>query len=81
MLIILQKFATVKMYACRRFHIYVAINCNKDNELVNWANKWQLKINYDKCHEILIGNNNLYFDYNLDMHKIIASKCEKVLEI
>ena len=26
-------------------------------------------------------NNNLYFDNNLDMHKIIVYKCEKVMEI
>ena len=69
--------------------IYVAVNNNEDkdklqnelNELVNWANKWQLKINYDECHIIHIGNNNLYFDYNLDMHKIIVKKCKKVLRI
>ena len=41
-----------------------------------------IKINYDKCHVIHIGHNNLYFDYNyIEMHKIIMSKCEKVLGI
>ena len=68
---------------------YAAINNNEDknkfqnelNKLVNWDNKWQLKINCDKCHVIHVGNNNLYFDYNLDMYNIIVRKCEKVLEI
>ena len=54
--------------------IYVVVNNNEDN-------KWQLTINYDKCHIIHIGNNDLYFDYNLDMCNIIVSKCEKVLKI
>ena len=40
-----------------------------------------IKINYEKCHVLHIGNNNLYFDYNFKMRKIIVSKCEKVLRI
>ena len=39
-----------------------------------------IKKNYDKCHVMHIDNNNLYFDYNLDMHNIIVSKCNKMLE-
>ena len=43
---------------------YAAINNNEDknkfqnelNKLVNWDNKWQLKINCDKCHVIHVGN-------------------------
>ena len=59
--------------------VNAAINNNEDrnkfwnelNELVNWVNKWQLKINYDKFHVIHIGNYNLYFDFNLDMHNAL----------
>ena len=25
------------------------------NELLKWANKWQLKINFDNCHVIHLG--------------------------
>ena len=81
------KFAKVKMYL-DDLSIYAAVNNNEGknkfqnmlNKLVNRATKWQLKINFDKCHVIYFGN-NLYFDYNLDVHNIIVSKCEKVLGI
>ena len=75
------KFAKVKIYA-DDLTVYAGVNNNKDknkfqnelNESVNWANKLKLTINYDKFHVIYIGNNNLYFDYNLDMQNIINNK-------
>ena len=36
---------------------------NELNNLVSWAAKWQLKINYQKCHIIHFGYKNLNFNY------------------
>ena len=56
------KYAKVKMYA-DDLTIYVIIKNDDDrsklqnelNNLDNWAAKWQLKINYQKCHIIHFG--------------------------
>ena len=53
--------------------IYVVENNfqNKENlqlklsELLKWANKWQLKINFDKCHVIHLSSKNNNFTYRL----------------
>ena len=37
------------------------------NELVKWAHKWQLKINFDKCHVIHLGSKNYNFIYRLEL--------------
>ena len=52
---------------------------NDLNNLIRWADRWQLKINFDKCHIIHFGHKNSNVEYYLDMHKIGASKCEKIL--
>ena len=57
------KYAKVKMYA-HDLTIYAIIKNDDDriklqnelNNLVNWAIKWQLRINYQKCHIIHFGN-------------------------
>ena len=41
--------------------------------MVKWANKWQLKINFDKCHVIHLGPKNNSFSYRLDLHNIEVS--------
>ena len=51
------------------------------NELLKWANKWQLKINIDKCHVIHLGFKNNNFTYSLDLHNIEESQCEKILGV
>ncbi len=71
---------------------HAAINYNENknkfrnelNELVNWAYKWQLKINYDKClvvYTLVIIP--CTFIIILDMRNIIArrSNSEKVSRI
>ena len=51
------------------------------NELLKCANKWQLKINFDKCHLIYLGSKNNNFTYRLDLHNIEVSQCEKILGV
>ena len=63
------KFAKVRMYA-DDLPIFAVVNNFQDkenlqlelNELLKWANKWQLKINFDKCYVIHLGfkNNNFH---------------------
>ena len=82
------KYAKVKMYA-DDLTIY-AITKNDDdriklqnelNNLVNWAAKWQLKINYQKCYLIHFGYKNLNFNYYFDNNIITTSHYEKILSV
>ena len=67
--------------------IYAVVNDFQDeenlqlelNELLKWANKWQLKINFYKCYVIHLGSKNNNFTYRLDLHYIKVSQCEKIL--
>ena len=69
--------------------IYAVVNNFQDkenlqlelNELLKWANKWQLKINFDKCHTIHLGFKNNNFTYRLDLHNIEVSQWEKILGV
>ena len=54
---------------------------NELNNLVNWAAKWQLKINYQKCHIIHFGYKNLNFNYYFDNNIITISHSEKILGV
>ena len=54
---------------------------NELNNLVNWAAKWQLKINYQKCHIIHFGYKNLNFNYDFDNNIITTSHYEKILSV
>ena len=35
------------------------------NKLVEWANKWQISFNIDKCSVMHIGHNNKQSNYNM----------------
>ena len=35
------------------------------NELVEWANKWQMNFNVGKCSVMHIGHNNMQGNYNM----------------
>ena len=52
---------------------------NELNNLLEWSKKWQLNINFDKCHVIHIGKKNLHFDYCFNNIAIHVSMCEKFL--
>ena len=81
------KYAKVIMYA-DDFTIYATINNGDDriklqnelNNLVTWAAKWQLKINYQKCNIIHFGYKNLNFNYFVN-NIITTSHCENILGV
>ena len=35
------------------------------NKLVEWANKWQMNFNADKCSVMHMGHNNVQSNYNM----------------
>ena len=82
------KFAKVRMYA-DDLTIFAVVNNFQDkenlqlelNEFLKSANKWQLIINFDKCHVIHLGSKNNDFTYRLDLHNIEVSQCEKILGV
>ena len=82
------KYIKIKMYADDVTIYAIADNPNVHkliqndlNNLIHWADIWQLKINFDKCHVIHFGHKNSNFEYYFDMHKIGVSKCEKNLGV
>ena len=40
------------------------------NKLVEWANKWQMSFNVDKCSVMHIGHNNMQSNYNMSNHQL-----------
>ena len=46
-----------------------------------WAHKWQMNINIDKCKVQHLGNKNENKIYYLNNVKIVSSKCEKILGV
>ena len=51
---------------------------NELNNLVSWAAKWQLKINYQKCYIIHFDYKNLNFNYYFNNNIITTRHCEKI---
>ena len=49
------------------------------HNILNWTNKWQLKINIEKCKVLHFGKNNLKHTYNINNNPITTSDCEKIL--
>ena len=57
-------------------------NFQKDLAAVQeWAHKWQMNINIDKCKILHFGNKNENTIYYLNNVKIVSSKCEKILGV
>ena len=40
------------------------------NKLVEWANKWQMSFNVDKCSVKHIGQNNMHSNYNMSNQQL-----------
>ena len=40
------------------------------NKLVEWANKWQMNFNVDKCSVMHIGHNNMQSNYNMSNQQL-----------
>ena len=45
------------------------------NKLVEWADKWQMSVNVDKCKILHVGSSNNHFDYSIKLQLL-----EKVKE-
>ena len=39
------------------------------DELVNWADKWQLCFNAEKCHVLHMGHSNEHYFYQMRKHE------------
>ena len=69
--------------------IYHKVNNKKDYNnfqknlaaVQEWAHKWQMNINIDKCKVLHFGNKNENKTYYLKNVKIVSSKCEKILGV
>ena len=40
------------------------------NKLEEWANRWQMNFNVDKCSVIHIGHNNMQSNYNMSNQQL-----------
>ena len=40
------------------------------SKLVEWANKWQMSFNVDKCSVMHIGHNNMKSNYNMSNQQL-----------
>ena len=62
------------------FHDEENLQSELDN-LVKWADEWQLKINFEKFHIIHQSTKNNNFTNKLDSQYIERSRCEKILGV
>ena len=51
------------------------------NELVEWADKWQMSFNIDKCSVIHIGHNNMKNNYNMSNQQLPTTDQQRDLGI
>ena len=51
------------------------------NKLVEWANKWQMNFNVDKCSEMHIGHNNMQSNYNMSNQQLLTIDQQQDLRI
>lgn len=50
------------------------------DNLVNWADKWQLRFNADKCHILHLGHNNPHHEYRMRKHDTDETVLLQVVE-
>ena len=51
------------------------------NKLVEWANKWQMSFNVDKCSVMNIGHNNMQSNYNMSNQQLQTTDQQRGLGI
>ena len=51
------------------------------NNLVEWANKWQMSFNVDKCYVMHIGHNNMQSSYNMSNQQLPTTDQQQDLGI
>ena len=51
------------------------------NKLFEWANKWQMNFNVDKCSVMHIGHNNMQGNYNMSNQQLPTTNQHRDLGI
>ena len=51
------------------------------NKLIEWANKWQMSFNVDKCSVMRIGQNNMQNNYNMSNEQLPTTDQQRDLGI
>ena len=51
---------------------------NDLDDIYQWANLWQLKINFDKCRCMHFGYSSIHNVYNINNVPIAVSVCERI---
>ena len=51
------------------------------NKLVEWANKWQISFNVDKCSVMHIGHNNMQSNYSMSNQQLPITDQQRDLGI
>ena len=51
------------------------------NKLAEWANKWEMRFNVDKCKVLHLGNRNPQYEYTLNGAKLESAEEEKDLGV
>ena len=51
------------------------------NKLVEWANKWQMSFNVDKCSVMHIGHNNMQSNYNMSNQQLPTTNQQRDIGI
>ena len=51
------------------------------NKLVEWANKWQMSFNVDKCSVMHIGHNNMKSNYSMSNQQLPTTDQQRDLGI
>ena len=55
--------------------------CQDINKFVEWANKWQMSVNVDKCSVMHIGHNNMQSNYNMSNQQLPTTDQQRDLGI
>ena len=51
------------------------------NKLLEWANKWQMSFNVDKCSVMHIGHNNIQSNYNMSNQQLLTTDQQRDMGI
>ena len=69
-------------YLNKHFFFLFLIELQEDiNKLVEWANKWEMSFNVDKCSVVHIGHNNMQSNYNISNQQLPTTDQQQDLGI
>jgi hypothetical protein len=69
----------------RNMREQISLQCDLDN-VVKWAMKWDMRLNYKKCKVMHVGKNNPRYDYSMcdeigNRYVLEVTKCERDLGV